>query len=186
MLRQYIAFLLLIISVLAPARSEGQGISGPGVEIADDDIYVTFSIKLEEKNILEIKQGIDKEFNFYIDLFRIWNIWPNEFVLGKYYSRTVKSDPIKKEYVATSSDGNVIIEKRFRSLESMLGWTLSFRDLKLTNIRELDPGRYFVRVTVESKIRKIPPVIRYIFIFLSENEFRAVKDSANFVIKGVK
>lgn len=180
--RQYI-IIFLLLTMLMPALAEGQVISGPEVKLLSNDIYVTFSLKLEDKNIQEIKQGIDKELKFYIDLFRSWRIWPDEFVLGKFYTRTLRSDPIKKEYVATSYDGNIITEKRFKSFESMLDWTLSVRDLKLTNIRELDPGRYFVRITIESKIRKFPPVIGYLFIFLSENEFKISKDSSFFVIK---
>jgi hypothetical protein len=127
---------------------------------------------------------VDKELKFYVDLFRVWRAWPDEFVLGKSYTRTVKVDPIKKEFIATSNDGTLLVEKRFKSFESMLAWTVSFRDLKLTNIRELDPGQYFVRITVESKIRKLPPVIGYLFIFISENEFRLVRDSVHFMIEG--
>jgi hypothetical protein len=55
-------------------------------------------------------------------------------------------------------------------------------ELKLTNIRELDPGEYFVKITVDSKIRKLPPVIGYILFFVSENEFSISKDSQRFQI----
>jgi hypothetical protein len=78
----------------------------------------------------------------------------------------------------------VIIERRFRSFDSMLAWTLSVADLRLTNTRELEPGQYFVRITAESKIRKLPPVIGQFIIFLSENEFKIRKDSGLIVIEG--
>jgi hypothetical protein len=68
----------------------------------------------------------------------------------------------------------------------MIRWTLSVKDMKLTNIREIEAGQYFVRVTVESKIRKLPPVIGYLFIFVSENEFKVVKDSGVFTIEGAR
>jgi hypothetical protein len=64
----------------------------------------------------------------------------------------------------------------------MLKWALSFDDLKLANVRDLEPGTYFVRVTVESKIRELPPVIGYFMIFLPENEFKIRKDSSFFSI----
>lgn len=176
----------LFLSVLIPAVTEGQEISGPEVRLANNDIYVSFSLVPGANYIEEIREGIDKELKLYIDLFRVWKIWPNEFVLGKFYSRRMKVDPIKKEYVATSFDGNVIIERRFRSFETMFAWTMSVKDLKLTSTRELDPGQYFVRVTVESKIRNLPPMIRQFFVFLSENEFKIRKDSGVFVIGGGK
>ena len=102
------------------------------------------------------------------------------------YIKTLKADPIKKEYVSTSSDGSTLVEKRFKSFESMISGSLLVGDMKLTNTREIDPGEYFIRVTIESRIRKLPPVIGYFFIFLPENEFRIVKDSGVFVIQGTR
>ena len=185
MSRLYTIFFLFIM-LFSPVLTEGQVIAGPEVRLADNDIYVSFSLNLEDKNLEEIRRGIDKELKIYIDLFRVWKIWPDEFVLGKTYTRTLKADPIKKEYVATSLDGNTLIERRFKSFESMIRWALSVKDMKLTNIREIEAGQYFVKITIESKIRKLPPVIGYLFIFLSENEFKIVKDSGFFAIEGTR
>ncbi|PKL51414.1 MAG: hypothetical protein CVV37_06655 [Nitrospira bacterium HGW-Nitrospira-1] len=185
MSKLYTIFFLLI-TLFSPVLSEGRTITGPKVRLANNDIFVSFSLNLEDKTIQEIKNGIDKELKLYVDLFRIWKIWPNEFVLGKLYIRTLKADPVKKEYVSTSSEGGTLVERRFKSFESMISWALSVQDMKLTNTREIDPGEYFIRVTIESRIRKLPPVIGYLFIFLSENEFKIVKDSGIFVIEGTK
>ncbi len=177
-----IATLFLLVFMHGPAGAEE--IAGPDVRLANNDVYVSFSLVPAAKHIEEIKEGIDKELKLYIDLFRVWKVWPDEFVLGKFFSRRMKVDPIKKEYVATSFDGNVIIERRFRSFEAMLAWTLSVKDLKLTNTRELEPGEYFVRITAESKIRDLPPMIRQFFVFISENEYKIRKDSGIFLIEG--
>jgi hypothetical protein len=152
-------------------------ITGPEVKVQDKDIYVTTSLSLEENYLQEINNGIKKEFRFYIDIFKVWKIWPDEFVLSKSFTRTMKTDPVKMEYTATSSDGSTSIQKRFKSFESMARWALVINNLKVANMRELDPGVYFVRVTVESKVRKLPPVIGYFMIFLPENEFKITKDS---------
>jgi hypothetical protein len=179
-----LAISLLLVCILLPSLSEGQEISGPEVSIRNGDIHASFGLSLEPKFVQGIKEGIDKELKFYIDLFRIWKVWPDEFIAGRSYTRTLRVDPIKEEYVATSLNGNVLIEKRFRSFDSMLAWVLSFRDVKLADTGELEPGQYFVRVTVESRIRKLPPVIGYFIIFLSEDEFKIHKDSNVFTIKG--
>jgi hypothetical protein len=185
MSRLYI-ILFLLITLLFPVLSEAQVITGPEVKIVNNDIYVSFTLNLEDKNLQEIKRGIDKELKLNVDLFRIWKVWPDEFVLGKMNIRTLKADPVKKEYVSTLLDGNTFIKKRFKSFESMTRGALSVNDMKLSNIREIDPGEYFVRVTIESRIRKLPPVIGYLFIFLKENEFKIVKDSGVFVIEGTR
>lgn len=169
-----------------PLVSEGQTIAGPEMKVVNSDLFVTFSLGIENKRIEAMRSGVDKDLTFYIDLFKVWKIWPDEFVLGKSYVRTIRVDPIKKEFIATSSDGSVLVEKRFKSFDSMLAWTVSFRDLKLASVRELEPGQYFVRVTVESKVRKLPPVIGYLFIFISENEFKVVRDSAPVSIEGAR
>lgn len=182
---------ILILSVFliigaGPLISEAQTIVGPDLKIINNEIHVSFSLNPDSRHIQEIKDGIEKEYKLDIDLFRVWRGWLDEFVLGKSFYRTLKSDPIKKEYVATSNDGNLIVEKRYRSVESMIQGTLSVKDLKLTNTRELDPAVYFVRITVESRIRKLPPVIGQFIIFISESEFRIKKDSGVFLIEGLK
>jgi hypothetical protein len=170
-------FLLLIFLLLSYTPADCMEITGPEVKVQDNDIYVTTSLSLEENYLREISNGIKKEFRFYIDIFKVWKIWPDEFVLSKSFSRTMKSDPVKMEYYATSSDGSTSIQKRFKSFESMARWALSINNLKVANMRDLDPGVYFVRVTVESKVRKLPPVLGYFMIFLPENEFKITKDS---------
>jgi len=178
-------FHLLLITcylLLSISLSSGAEITGTEVKLKDNEIYVTTALSLDENQIQELRNGIAKEFRFYIDIFRLWKMWPDEFVLGKLFVRTLKCDPVKTEYIATSSDGSTLIEKRFKSFESMVRWAVSINDLKLANTREFEPGVYFVRVTVESKIRKLPPVIGYFMIFLSENEFKIKKDSSPFNI----
>jgi hypothetical protein len=173
-------FTLLTFLLSSYSFSAAEQITGPDVKLHGGDIYVTTSLSLDENHLQELSNGITKELKFYIDLFRVWEMWPDEFVLGKFFIRTMKSDPVKMEYIATSSDGTTLIRKRFKSLESMVKWALSIDDLKLANTRELEPGQYFVRITAESKIRKLPPVIGYFMIFLPENEFKIKKDSPFF------
>ncbi|OGW37996.1 MAG: hypothetical protein A2Y97_10100 [Nitrospirae bacterium RBG_13_39_12] len=168
--------------LLVPSPSSGSPeIKGPEVKLQNNEIYVTTSFLPDENYIQELRNGITKELRFYIDLFKVWKIWPDEFVLGESFVRTLECDPVKMEYIATSSNRNTIIEKRFKSFESMVKWAVSIDNLKFTSTQELEPGSYFVRVTVESKIRKLPPVIGYFLIFLPENEFKIKKDSFLFI-----
>lgn len=155
----------------------GAEIIGPEVRLVNGEIVVTTGLSLDEKSLNDLRNGISKEITFYIDLFRFWNAWPDEFIAGKKIVRTFRCDPIKKEYMATSFDGATLIEKRFKGFDSMLNWTLNIRDLKLIHEKELQHSGYFVRVTAESRIRKIPPVIGYLLFFVEEKEFKVTKDS---------
>lgn len=150
------------------------------VKIINNEIYVSTSLLPDKKFISDLNNGLSKEIIFFIDLFRVWKIWPDEFVYGLKVTKILKSDTIKREYVATSIVGNNRVEKRFRDIDSMMEWGLNISDIKLLNIKEFEKGEYFIKVTAESKIRKLPPVIGYFLFFIPETEFSISKSSATF------
>ena len=171
------------IMIFCPYARAGEiEIVGPELKFDDNQIRVTASLSLNEKSLQELRNGVTKELKFTIDLFRVWKVWPDEFITGRSFLRTLKSDPVTMVFQGKSNDGNTIVQKKFKSFESMIRWALLIDDVKLTNIRELEQGLYFVRVTVESRIRKLPPVIGYFMIFLPENEFKIQKDSPFFPV----
>ncbi len=175
--------LLFSLLLCSSSPSVGAEITGPVVNLRENEIHVTTALSLDETILQELRNGITKEFRFYVDLYRVWKMWPDEFVLGKFFIRTLKCDPVKLEYIAKSNDGTTLVQKRFKSFESMLQWALDINDLKLANMRELEPGVYYVRVTIESRIRKLPPVIGYFMIFLPETEFKISKRSSPIYVR---
>lgn len=186
--KDIILFLIALIFIFSSSQSSliAAEISGPEVKIYENEIYVTTSITLDDKFLEEIKNGIKKELVFHIDLFRVWEMWPDEFIAGKSFTRTIKVDPVKTEFIATSNDGTSQVRKRFKSFESMLQWALNFENIKLANIKDIENGVYFVRVTAESKIRKLPPILGYFMFFVSENSFKIKKESKYFTAGSLK
>lgn len=158
-------------------------VSVPEVKIVDGDILVSARVILDEKGVEDLKSGISKELTLYVDLFRVWSLWPDEFITGKKIINTLTSDPVKGEYVATSFDGVTLIKKRFRDFNSMLKWALNIKDVKIVNTKELEDSEYFVRITAESKLRKLPPVIGYLLFFVPEKEFKIERDSLKFSVR---
>jgi hypothetical protein len=183
-----ILFLASFSLLLSPLTASGSdiAISGPEARVVNSEIVVTTGLTLDDKNLTDLKNGISKEITFYIDLFRVWKVWPDEFIAGKKLVKTLWCDPIKKEYIATSFDGTTLIEKRFKSFDSMLNWTLNLKDLKLINVKELQPSDFFVKVTVVSRLRKLPPVIGHLLFFVPEKDFKVFKDSAVLTIGSEK
>lgn len=180
-------FLRLAVTLalaLMPLVAGAQEIIGPEVRINDSHIVVSTALDLSDKQLEDISKGISKEIDIYVDLFRAWKSWPDEFVLGTKFTRTLKCDPVKKEFVATSLVENVLREKRFTDCKSLLRWALSVDEHTLTSVTELEPASYFVRVTAESRLRKLPPVVGYLFFFVKEKEFKINRDSAPFAING--
>lgn len=149
------------------------------VKQVNSELFVTAALQPDQKLIDDLNNGLSKEIVFYIDLFRKWKFWPDEFVLGKKIVKVLKSDPIKREYTGTSTEGNVQRIKRFKDLDSMIAWAMNIADLKLTNVKALETDDYYVKVTAESNLKTLP-----IFIFISSNEFKVSKDSPAFRIPG--
>lgn len=170
----------VIFSVFPSFAAE---VSTPEVRIVNGDIMVSAEITLNEKWIADLKSGISKELTLYVDLFRVWSVWPDEFIIGKKVINTLTSDPVKGEFIGTSFDGLTQIKKRFKDFNSMLRWALNIRDLKVANIKELEDSEYFIRIIVESRLRKLPPVIGYLFFFVPEKEFKIIKDSPKFLVR---
>jgi hypothetical protein len=185
-MRRIIPYSAIFFLLILPFSVFGAEITGPDVRLMDNEIVVTTGLVLDDKNLNDLKNGISKEITIYIDLFRVWKIWPDEFMAGKKFVRTLKSDPVKKEHIATSFDGTTLIEKRFKDFDSMLKWTLNIKDLKLLNTKELEPSEYFIRATAESRLRKLPPVIGYMLFFVPEKEFKVTRDSSFFTAGGMR
>jgi len=179
--KSYMARIILSLALsslfLMPLNASGAEIIGPDARVMNDEIVVSTGLTLDEKNISDLKNGISKEITFHIDLFRVWRWWADEFIAGKKIVTTLRCDPIKEEYTATSFDGATLIKKRFKRFDSMLDWTLTINDLKLINVKELQTSDYYVKVTVESRLRQLPPIIGYLLFFVPEKDFKLSKDS---------
>lgn len=181
-LSRWLFFFLTSIFLSLPPQALAVEIVGPDVSQEGNNIVVSTSLILTEKELRDIKNGISKELTFYIDLFRVWKAWPDEFVIGKAITRTLTCDDVKKEYIATSFDGMTLLQKRFNACEPLIRWSLKIQGLKLTNIAELASDDYFVKVIAESRLRRLPPVIGYLFFFVKEKEFSISKNSSIFSI----
>jgi hypothetical protein len=137
-------------------------------------------------NTLEIKamihSGIEKEILFTIELFRVWNFWPDEFVVAKKIQKVIRYDNLREQYWTSSYDGAVFKEKSFRDFKTLKEWAFAANDVYLANVRELEQGKYFIRVIVESRSRELPPVIGFLLLFIPEREMSLAKESKSFYV----
>ncbi len=173
--------LLLLIEFIVSVRTvSAVEIGDISYRLSNNDLYVSTSIRPDQKSIDDLNDGLSKELTFYIDLFRVWDIWPDEFVLGTKITAKLKSNPIKREYIATCVSGNIVREKRFNDPETMVTWATTLSDIKITNTKELETGTYFIKVTAESRIRTLPPVIGYLLFLVPDKEFSISKNSRTF------
>jgi len=173
--------LLWALFVLASIGiAESADIQAVELSFRGQELQITTALVPDEDMLNELRQGLSKEIRFAFELMLVKALFPDEYILGQKITVTLKSDPIKREFAARMSGSGAQVEKRFKDVESMVSWALSLKDFKFTNVKELDPGTYYVRVSAESRVRKLPPVIKYLLFFIPETEFKVWRYSQTF------
>lgn len=174
--------MLLAITTVVPEPAFATDVKNVDIAIRNHDLFVTTGVLYDDDFLNDMKQGLSKELAFAFELYSIRQFFPDEYILGKKITVSLKNDPIKREFVARIIDGNATTEKRFKDTESMTAWALLSRTVKVVNLKELDPATYYVKVSVESRIRKLPPVIKILLFFIPETEFSVWRYSQTFTL----
>jgi len=174
--------MLLAITTVGPEPAFATDIKNVDIAIRNHDLFVTTGVLYDDDFLNDMKQGLSKELVFAFELYSIRQFFPDEYILGKKITVSLKNDPIKREFVARIVDGTTTTEKRFKDTESMTAWALLSRTVKVVNLKELDPATYYVKVSVESRIRKLPPVIKILLFFIPETEFSVWRYSQTFTL----
>ena len=173
---------LILTSSLATAE-----ILGPEIKIEGNDILVNTGLTNTAEIEAMINSGVEKEILFTIELFRLWNFWPDEFVASKKIQRIIKYDNLRGQYLILSYDGKLQIEKKFKDFDaSMKNWVFTVNKINLANTKELEPGKYYIRIVVESKSRELPPVIGLLMLFIPEVEMSFAKESQVFIVEDIR
>jgi len=173
--------LFLLFSSLSYASAPS--ISGPEMDIIDNDIIVAFSVDSAPELESRIKSGIEKEIVFTVELLRAWRFWPDEFVVSRKIRRTIRYDNLRDQYLAVSDDGAKKIEHHFKDFGALKDWLFSISAVNLANIRELDPGDYYIRTVVESKSIEHLPLIGLLMLFIPEVEMSMATESSHFSLE---
>lgn len=185
-IRRSLGFLLGVVCLVlfSPGDPWAMEISTVDVQIQNSEIKASATLKPDQKFVRELSDGLSKELIIYVDLFRVWKIWPDEFVQGVRLTRLIRSDPVKREHVVTQIEGSKRTEMRFADLGTLTEWAMKVSGQGVGRTDELDKGTYFIKITVESQIKKLPPVVGYFLFFIPEKEFSVSKNSSPFQTAG--
>lgn len=174
----------MAIAFFLPLNARATQINSLAVSKKGDDIFVSARLVMSPHIIKDLNAGIQKDLVFYVDLFRHWSSWPDEYILGVRIERYVSCDSVKGEYVMTTLDRGSSRETRFGSCGELIKNSLTLHNVELSHLNRLTKGRYFVRVTAESKLRNLPPLLGQMFFFIRDKEFSVHEDSPIFNLGG--
>ncbi|MDA8169375.1 MAG: DUF4390 domain-containing protein [Nitrospiraceae bacterium] len=167
-------FFFLLFSLLAsPLKARATNISDLQVKLNGDDIYVSARLVMDPSLIKDLKAGIEKDLIFYVDVFRKWSSWPDEFIVGRRIERQLKCDNVKGEYMIISDEGGRTRKGvRYANCDDLIQDALAIKNVKVTSAKELIWGKYVVKVSAESRLRNLPPLLGQMFFFLKDKEFK--------------
>jgi hypothetical protein len=185
--------LLLILfiplhSLFMPASVSGVTpyIIGPGVKIINNNIIVRTSIAEIADFEQLVKSSIGKEIIFTAELMRELDFWPDEFIVSKKIRKIIKYDNLRDQYRTSWRDGLVRTDNILTEFNTMKDWILSEDSISIANIKELEPGSYYIRIVVESRSREKIPLIGLLMYLVPEVEMSLAKKSQVFVIGSTK
>lgn len=176
------AALLLFI---APGDSCAATVEMPAMVVNGTEIAASSRIALDPAYIEEIRKGVQKEVIFYIDLYRVWKRWPDEFVTGRSIERILHCDNVKQEHtVRTSEEGSPQV-KRFKTCDELIAWATRVEGIGLlVPTPEAESNTYYVRVSAESRMLRLPPFVDMLLFFIRVDEFRASAETPPFDMPG--
>ncbi|MBI4687398.1 MAG: DUF4390 domain-containing protein [Nitrospirae bacterium] len=176
--------IILCIFFLALTQSYAGANLISGMDIKIQGSYIIVNTDFSDSKAIEasIKSGVEKEFTFHIELFRVWKFWPDDLIVTKKIQNTMRYDNLRGLFTAASYDGTKRKEKTFKNFNELKQWGLVLKDINLANTGGLEHGRYLVRITVESQSKKLPPLLGFFMLFIPEKEMSISKKSRYFVV----
>ncbi|RJQ49692.1 MAG: DUF4390 domain-containing protein [Nitrospiraceae bacterium] len=176
-----IFFIILYIPLLPYCASAATPyVIGPDIEIKENNIIVNASIAETSDLEQTIRSGVGKEIVFTIELIRVWDFWPDEFVVSKRLRKIIRYDNLRDHYRVSLRDGTTRTDIKFNDFTALKDLIFTANAVSLANIRELEPSNYYIRVIVESKSLEQLPLIGFLMHLVPEVEMSFAKESQTF------
>ncbi len=181
-MKKFFAHIVVLFGVLLVCASNVSAIEDISFEITRDKNYIVVNANIipSQEFINDFQDGLSKNILVTIELFRRWPIIPDEFVKGVQIQKIMLSNPIKGEFIVKNLQGENLIEKIFKDSQEAINCALKINSVKIGPLSTLESGRYYVKITVESNIKKLPSVLEHIIFFVPKYEKKITKESEIF------
>ncbi|MCS7203500.1 MAG: DUF4390 domain-containing protein [Thermodesulfovibrio sp.] len=174
--------ILIVVTFFLLTLSNSYCIEDIEMSIQKDrnSLWVKADIIPSEEFIEDFKNGLSKNLFISVALFRRWSIIPDEFITGIQIKRKLISDPIKEEFIIESIEPLYLKEKRFKDCYEALKQALRIDNIKISELSSIEAGKYYIKIVVESNIKKLPAVLEHILFFIPKYDKKIEKKSEVF------
>lgn len=174
--------LMIVFTVIFGALAYSYAIEDINIDIQKQtkSLWIKASIIPSEDFIEDFKNGLSKDLFISIGLFRKWSIIPDEFIAGIQIKRRLNPDPIKGEFIVESIEPPYLKEKHFKNWQEALQWALKIESLQISDLSNIESGKYYIKITVESNIKRLPSVLEHILFFIPRYDKKIEKKSEDF------
>ena len=174
-LRKKICISILICYILFPCNSFAQDATLTNIIVTNtrDDllIYLTVEGAFREKMKNAILSGVPTTFSFFIQLYRVRNLWPDKEIGEIDITHTIKYNNLKKEFIITRSweNNQPIVTKSFKEARKLMS---EVDGLKVAALSRLEKGsQYQIRAKAQLSKLTLPFYLHYVLFFVSLWDF---------------
>jgi hypothetical protein len=156
-----------------PAYAQDPRLENIIVTNTRDDLllYLTAKDAFPAKIEKAIHSGVPAAFTFYIKLYRVLSLWPDEQITQIELSHNLKYDNLKKAYIVTRSweDNRLLTVKTFEEAQKLM---TEVDSLSIVSLSQLEKGlQYQIRAKAELDKMTLPFYLHYVLFFVSFWDF---------------
>ncbi len=144
-------------------------------------LYLTIEGAFQDKIEKAISAGVPATFTYYIELYKIRDLWIDKKVSDIKAIHTIRYDTLKKEFYINRSWENAapIVTKSFLDSKSLM---CQISSLELVELSKLKKGnQYQIRAKAELSKVTLPLYLHYVLFFVSMWDFETDWHSIDFI-----
>ena len=134
-------------------------------------LYLNVEGAFREEMKKAIVSGVPATFSFYINLYRVRNLWLDREIADIKLTHTIKFDNLKKEYTIKRSwkEEDPIVTQSFQEAQRLM---TEIDSLKVYPLKGLNKGhQYQIRAMAEVSKMTLPFYLHYVLLFVSFWDF---------------
>ena len=148
-----------------------------------DDLLLYLNVEgaFREKMKKAVLSGVPTTFSFFVDLYRVRNLWVDKKVAGLTVTHSIKYDNLKKEFTIKRSwkNGTPLITQSFDEAQKLMS---EIDSLKIVPLKRLKKGEHYqIRAKAELSKVILPFYLHYVFIFVSLWDFETDLYTIDFI-----